>query len=374
MAASLAGLAVWRARVPGRSPRLDGLLAAADQAMRLAEPDAERQGVDTLRKAVALAPGDPLAWGKLALALRASADYAPPAQAAAVMAAADDAARNALAFDSRQPDARTARLLEAPIQGNWGMIERGLKAILADTPDHLPTLDALSIVQASAGLVRMHYPVRLRTVALDPLHAGYNLRAIYAHWMNGNLAAADRAGARGLELWPRHFATFMARSMLFAYSGRPERALALLAAADAPAPPALIAVLTAVTRALATGRDADRAAAFAALDSAILRGGPLLAVVASMSFAALGAVKQALAVTEAFLLELGPVMAGSVWRPGQPSHTDVRRRFTNYLFTPVMMPLWDTPGFATIMRDIGLAEYWRRSGHRPDYLGLRPLP
>lgn len=90
-----------------------------------------------------------------------------------------------------------------------------MRGVLDDHPEHLPTIDALSFVWASAGLVRAHYPLRLRTVELDPFHAAYNFRSNYAHWMNRRLADADRAGARGLELWPRHAPTWLARVGVF---------------------------------------------------------------------------------------------------------------------------------------------------------------
>jgi hypothetical protein len=83
-----------------------------------------------------------------------------------------------------------------------------------------------------------------------------------------------------------------------------------------------------------------------------------------MYLAALGAPDRALDATEAFLLERGPVMAGTAWRPGQQLHNDVRRRFTNYLFTPVMDDVRSLPRFVAIARDIGLEEYWAKSGSR----------
>jgi hypothetical protein len=231
-------------------------------------------------------------------------------------------------------------------------------------------------VRAGAGLLGDHYPLRLKTVALDPLHAGYNFRSIYAHWMNGNLAAADRAGARGRELWPAHFATWAAQIGLFLFTGRPERTLAMLAETPQAVrpPPPMKAVMQATARALTSGSRADLEAAIATIDAVVARAGPLLAVFGSMCLAALGQAEASLAVTEAFLLARGPVMAGSAWRPGQPLHNDVRRRFTNYMFTPVMAPVHALPGFVRLCTDIGLADYWRATGMRPEFLGDRPLP
>jgi DNA-binding winged helix-turn-helix (wHTH) protein len=377
LAAAAAG--VWRAQSlpaaenPARPARPARVAALADQAVamaRLAEADAERQGVGLLREAVQLAPDDADLWGQLALALRAVAEYAPPPRVASAFAQSQSAARRALALDSGQPDARAALVQMLPLHGNWWRAEQGFRAILRDAPDHLPSLDGLAQLQASAGLLALHYPLRQRSVTLDPLHAGYNFRSIYAHWMNGNLAAADRAGTRGLELWPRHNATWNARMGLFAMSGRPERALAMLAdeAGRPPLPPAYLAMLDAALRGLADAGPTARAQAVDNLTNQVAGGGPFMAVIGSMLLAALGAPDRALQVVDGFLLERGPIMVEPNWRPGQILHNDVRRRFTNFLFTPVMAPVRSLPGFAVLTKAIGLDAYWQQSGQQPEHL------
>lgn len=375
-AAGVTGAAYWFWRSPpppSRSPRVAALVSQSLAYARAAEPDAERQGAESLRAAVQLAPTDASLWGQLALALCNVAEFSPPLRVAPALAAAEAAARRALALDAAQPDARAALVLRQPIHGNWWAAEQGFKAILADVPDHLPALDGLAQVHAGAGLLALHYPLRLRTVMLDPLHAGYNFRAIYAHWMNGRLAAADRAGARGLEVWPRHGATWNARMGLFAMSGRPERALAMLAdVANRPRlPPPYLAMLIAAAQALAEGSSAAQARAVDTVMAAMIGGGPLQAVTGSMLLAALGAADRSLQVMEGFLLERGPLMIEANWRPGQILHNDVRRRFTSFLFTPVMAPVQALPGFAAVTVGIGLDDYWQTTGHRPDYRARR---
>jgi hypothetical protein len=83
---------------------------------------------------------------------------------------------------------------------------------------------------------------------------------------------------------------------------------------------------------------------------------------------------QALDVTEACVLERGPVVAGTSCRQGQPLHIDVRRRMTNYLFLPVMAPVREAPRFEAIVRDVGLVACWQGSGRKPDCPGTRPMP
>lgn len=364
-----AALLLARRPAPVRTAEVVALVAAGRAALRAAEPDSEQQGVRALQAAVRAAPDDAEAWGLLATALRAVAEFSAPNKVAPAMAAAEAAARRALAIDAGQPDARAVLVMLEPLHGNWKRAERGFKQILADAPDHLPSLDGLSQVQASAGLVREHYPARKRTVELDPLHAGYNFRSIYAHWMNGELAAADRAGARGIELWPRHLATWSARAGLFLFSGRPERTLVMLDdAAMKPSMPSILGSLFGVVaQAQAAGDDRSRERAVAVLDQVVNQAGPFLAVTGSMLLAGLSEPAKALAVAEAFLLERGSVMVNPVWRPGELLHNDVRRRFTNFLFTPVMAEVRSLPGFAAMMSDIGLTAFWEATGRVPDY-------
>jgi hypothetical protein len=188
--------------------------------------------------------------------------------------------------------------------------------------------------------------------------------------MNGQVAAADRAGERGLELWPRHLPTWLARQALFKYTGRVDRAQAMLSSADSsPAlPPWLKNVLDTVARALATGTTVDRAVARDTILQSLGVGGPLAAIGAALDLAALGDTALALDVTEGFLLERGPLIAGTAWQPGQALHHDVRHRFTNHLFLPVTAALRAHPRFAVIMQDVGMAAHWQRSGRQPDYL------
>ena len=383
LAALVGGAAVlaWRRARPGPHPdpalvKAQALMGQAQQALRLARPDADLQAAVLFAQAVEHAPDHAPGWGRLALARRQVAEAAASDQYLGARTATEEAIARALALDPRQPDALAARVLSVPAFGSWARVDESLQAVLKIHPGHLPTLDALSYLLASAGGVVGHYAMRQKTVSGDPLHAGYNFRSIYSHWMNGDIGAADRAGERGLDLWPDHFPTWLARSDLFAFSGRPERALAMLddAALRPVLPPALAASMRSTWVALASGRVADRSAARETVLGGVAAGGPLLALHASMMLAGLGEVQLALDVSEAYLLERGPLIAGTSWRPGQLLHNDLRRRMTNYLFLPVMAAVREDPRFAGIARDVGLVSYWQRPGRKPDYLGQRPLP
>lgn len=340
------------------------------RALRLALPEGDRQAAKLFEQATAWAPRHAAAWGLLALARQQMSVATPPERLVEWFAAVEEAAAQALSLERMQPDALTARALLVPAFGEWARIAAALQAVLDRHPEHPPALDALATLMSSSGLTTAHYPLRLKVVELDRFHAGYNFRSIYSHWMNGQIAAADRAGERGLELWPRHLPTWLARQTLFKCTGRVNRAQEMLKSADSqPAlPPWLKDTLDTVARALATGIATDRAEARDTLLRSLSVGGPLAAIGATLDLAALGDTALALDVTEAFLLERGPVIAGTAWQPGQALHHDVRHRFTNHLFLPVAAALRAHPRFALIMQDVGMAAHWQHSGRQPDYL------
>ena len=367
-AAALAGWGVvsWQAR-QRRSEAL-ARVEQARQALRLASPPSNQRAVQLLGQAAELQPDDSAIWGLLALARRAAADAAPPEALGAALDAVGAAIARTLSLDPRQPDALCARAQLVPVFGQWARAETALREVLQVAPGHLPSLDSLGLTLSGAGIIAEHYPLRLKTIEGDPLHAGYNFRSIFSHWMNGRVAAADQAGERGLELWPDHLPTWLARLGLLAYTGRADRALARLDGAASTLPPPLLAQMRRAWPALASGRAQDRAAARDAILAGLARGGPLLAVTATLDLAALGEVDTALDVTEAYLLERGALQAGTTWKPGQPLHVDVRRRLTNHLFLPVCAPLRAHPRFAGFMRQTGLEAFWAATGRTPEHL------
>lgn len=370
-ATAVAAVGAWQLRRrPVLSAQARALIVQGQQRLRAATPQGDRQAVACFDQAVVEAPGDPSAWGQLALARRQLADSSAPEKLSEMLASAEASADKALSLDAEQPDALTAHALLVPAFGQWGRVEDALRAVLALAPDHLPALDALAFLLASTGMTAAQHALRLRTVQLDPLHAGYNFRAIYSHWMSGQVAAADLAGERGLELWPRHFATWLARHTLFKFTGRADRALAMQDATDSvpPLPPSLQRVLRATARALSGAGQTDRDAARDVVLRSLGDGGPVAAITATMDLAALGETGLALDVTEAYLLERGRLTTGTVWQPGQALHNDVRRRFSSHLFLPVTAPLRADPRFAEIARDIGLTAHWARAGRVPDHL------
>ena len=158
------------------------LLELGQRALRLTQPEGDRQVAVCLERATGLAPRHAPAWELLAAARQQMTVAAPPGTVQV-------AAARALALDVDQPDALTARALLVPAFGELTQVAKALQAVLDRHPEHLPALDALATLMSSTGMVAAHYPLRLKTVELDPFPCRLQLSL--------DLLALDERAGRG---------------------------------------------------------------------------------------------------------------------------------------------------------------------------------
>ncbi len=353
-------------RTPPRDPRATALLERARQALRDQYPDADRQGLRFLDQAIALAPEDPECWGLKALAERNVAEYAPVDQIDAATARCQQSARRALSLQPHQAEAEAALATLAPIYGDWAAAERRLRDVLDRHPDQTAALGAMGVLMISVGRIRAGSFYNGRAAQLEPLSPIFQYRRAYHQWFLGDLAAADRTIDRAMQLWPRHPAIWYARMHLFGLTGRTAGALSMLrspAAASMMGPGAALWETT--MTALQDGSPAERQAAIRA-NLGASRASAGGAVNAILLLSALGAVDEVFDVADAYLLFRGPLLPPV--DPATPGQTvnDQRFKKTMMLFNPVMAPARKDPRFERLCRAMGLEDYWRGAGVRPD--------
>lgn len=360
----------WRLAAPDPrpDPRVTERIARARDALRDELPDSTQQGIGFLQEAAAIAPRDPLVWGLTALAWRNASEFAPPTQVASAVTASKGAARRALALDTAQAEALAALALLPPIFGDWYAAERRLDDVLSVHADQRDALEGLGILYFSVGRSRDGAAISGRLAAADPLSPIYQYRHAYRQWAVGDLAGADRTIDRALQLWPAHPAVRYCRFVLFALTGRRAAARAMLAGGDTPAPfpPPVLASWKQTLSALDSGRPADRRPAIDA-NLAIARAGMGNATNAILALSALGALNEAFVVIDGYLADKGALATSVAAAPGQRTVNDQRWRKTMMLFVPATAPLRMDPRFAEVAAVTGMADYWRRSGVRPDY-------
>lgn len=359
----------WALLRDPNEPRVRELVSQSEQALRSGIPNGESQGVGFLEEALKLRPRDPELLGKLALARAIKAEFDDPRQITNTVNAAQAAARGALAINARQPDALSALAILPPYFGDWLSAEQRMKSVLQVDSGHIPTLDAYAFLRVAVGRAREGSRARVGFSPCDPLNVSMQYRLIYAHWILGDVGAADRTAERALQLWPRHDATWLAHFWVLNFTDRPERALAMVAdpVTRPQLPPRFFESLGAVARARSSGRPVDAARA-ADLMVAQVNRSPTASIFAVLGLAGLGEIDRAFDVATAYLLQQGPLMAAVRWRPGQLSMNDQRRRKTHMLFVPSSAAMRSDPRFMPLMESIGLADYWQKSGTGPDVM------
>lgn len=368
VAAAGGALALWNSR--RAEPDLaERLMEESRIAMRAGTPETERRALSLLERAVAESPANGAAWGLLALS-RARADEhsttLTPSSARDVKSAAD----RALQLDGGNADARAALAIAVPYYGDWLAAERRFDAVLKDSPDHVFTQDSRTFFLGAVGRMRESALSRLAFSHDDAFDANFQHRHIYALWFLNRISEADRAAARGIEMWPKHPGIWFARLWVLAGTGRFDRALAHIQ--DESSRPTLPLPMFATLEAGIAASKSRRPAELLAATNLVMTGveRSVAAVVnAMMLLNLMDATDAAFDLARAYYLEQGPIIAAMQWRPGQPAVPDQRRRKTNMLFTPTAAVMQRDPRFMPLMREMGMTEYWRRRAVIPDFLG-----
>ena len=365
--------ATWALWPDPDAHRAADLAAQAKVAMRDDLPEGYGRGVALLRQTVALKPKDASLWGRLALAWRGVAEAAPPAKTAAAVQACEAAATRALAIDPVQADARVALILLRSSYGDWLTVESKLRAVLADAPDQDDATAALAVMLQAVGRSRASSDLNGALAARDPLSPVYQYRRVYNLWNQGLQGEADRAADRNLELWPRHPGVWFARLWLMGFTGRAQLAVAQIDDVDGrpvSMSDASAQVLRLSMQAIQAPSPA-RVNAAAAANLAMAMGGPGGSVNAIMILTALGRLDDAFTVADGYLLRQGTRLMPLGYTRAQTWVNDQRHRKTMMLFVPVTAPLRADPRFIDLCRGAGMVDYWRASGHWPDFLGSR---
>jgi tetratricopeptide (TPR) repeat protein len=363
LAAAGGGWILW----PDRTEQPAGtasLLERGVAATHLGTAESTAQAIDLLRDAVIQNPGDARAWGALAVAYCAAQYFVEDRAAEAMMAKSREATRHALALDPGSTLAAAAAALSVPTYRNWPAAETALRDVLRRQPDQFEARMALSRLLANVGRTQDSLAVAW------PLRAGQPLRPNVEYWIGALLWQVGRAGeservlANGLHRWPRNYMTWFTRYWELLYTGRSDAALALVQATGSRPigiPRWNFALLETTARAVASGTASDVHAAVTAHTVAAKRGAGL-AENAIEVCAYLGALDQAFAIAEGYYLGRGFAVASTRYSDQQGSFTRSTARETKGLFSPSTAAMRRDPRFESLVRAIGLPDYWRQAG------------
>jgi len=368
-AAMLGGAGLWVAR--SREDReFDDLMRRGEEALDTADPAVNP--IETFRRAVAMRPGNAKAQGLLAYASAMGSAYGETSQVGAAVEDAERAANAALALDPDEPNAQVAMSLLQRSVLDFAASEDRLRAVLASAPDNMPAMRQLWGLLQSTGRSRESLALIEHAMALKPLAAANHYPKAQLLWILGRNAEADRVIDRAMQYWPAHRFVRFARFTIFAFTGRPHAAVAMLDNNQAPQnySPEAIALWRVSLAALDQRMPATIAAARKANLEAAKQDGKLTSQ-AVLALSALGEVDAAFEIANDLLLFRAPAQAQAQVSVKRPTVTGKSWRFAPWLFTPPIAAMRADRRFDALSDGIGLTEYWAKRGVKPDYqLGI----
>lgn len=373
---SAAGL--WWINRPRSDPRFDALMQVGSQAERHVDFDIPKSRY-ALEKAVQIQPDSARAWGLLAFVRSISVDIlmsgdkliprpATPAQKALAIATAQDTARRALAINPKEPNGLLAMFELQGTTLDWFTREQRIRQVIALEPTHMFALLELITLTQSLGMNRESWNLNERALAIDPMSPDLLCRRALKHWIAGRVTDADNVIDQVRDRWPAYPFGWWVQFLILAMTGRVPAASAMLDRANSDwMPPPSVKLWRTCIPAL----DGGGAEAVARARNACLEGSKVAGELAAYSVMILSGLKQvdaAFDVAIGFLLWRGQVVRGSRPPPKDLGTDSGWRSGVQYLFTPPCAAMRADPRFMEICDGIGLTDYWRRRGVKPDYM------
>jgi DNA-binding winged helix-turn-helix (wHTH) protein len=374
--AALAGFAGWSVLDSRAQQRFDALLGDAEEAVRKGSAD-ERTLRDLLR-AVALRPDSARAWGLLAYLKSTDTVSADPAKAGPALKEAQDAAGKALAIEPKEPYALLAMFELEGSTLDWTARDERLRQIISIDPRNIPAIAELVLLTQAAGLNRESWNWNERALALDRFSFDFLSKRALKLWIAGRVPEADKVIDQVMAMYPTKPWPRWVRFLIFAMTDRPRAARAI-----ADSNPAILETAAALSlwRTFLDAVDEPSAGNIAKARAASVRAAETaggFAVDTVMMLSALGQVDAAFDIANGFLLSRGRLISKGaatalVVSKGRAARIDelndaTWRINTQYLFTPPCAVLRSDRRFLQLCAGMGLTEYWRRRGTKPDYM------
>ena len=370
--AAVAGGGWWFLRSeqgPKISPATTALLEQAKGALWQNTPEGQNQAIGLSRQVTTENPDYAEGWGRLAISYAVAAHWRGSAEAATLQQRARSAAEKGLSLDARNAHSIVGQAWARPYMGNWLGIIRQLQQALAVDGKDGETNFMLAMVLSMTGQNREALKHVNSILPSGPTPGIYVWNAQML-WSAGRQDELDALLDEAMKLYPTHFGVWFTRFYTEMMGGQPEAALAL-AANTAQWPtginPDEIDAVVRVAKAIQS-RSTPEVQAISKAWTERAHHGAGYAENAVQFLSALGQVDGAFAILRAYYFAEG-------FDPGEVrfggaigSFTARNDRQTAFLFNPAMAAVRADGRFEELTRELRLADYWRASGRRPDYL------
>lgn len=323
-----------------------------------ADPELYEQGTALFRQATRVDPQWADAWGALAWNYQGLLQFGPRSDSDRLRALCRSAAAHALALDADNADAQAALLLLKPFYRNWAAIEQGCRDLLRRHPHHSILEHNLAYDLIQVGRWREAVPLFRAVVTREPFWPLSRLLLVGALFESGNVEEADDLIEDGIKRFPRRVDYWVCKVRHLIAAGRLSEAIAFidnLNSRPAVSIDPAIEFEIEIVHALAEGSESVRRAALNRMLTTV-RSVPAYAAQAAVGACVLGQMDTSISLFD-----------GLYFGRGEWANAQDNRASTDMLFISSTASLRAHPHFPTLLRETGLAEYWKVSRSLPDY-------
>jgi len=353
-------------------PEAAKMIALGHAALCKCNAEGISEAIGLFRRSVEIDPDAVDGWGLLAVAYAYALHLTNIDTVEALTLRTRSSAARAFTLDPHNPFAEAALYGLIPPRGHWNEAESSFRAALRRHPDTDHLMFGYGLRLALTGRMRESADLFNRVLRLSsPSSPSPCLMCnqVLSVWGSGAIDEADQAIERAYALFPLHTWIWFTRFYMLMFSGRARGAIAMGENVSGRPPdimPREFELPMASARALDTHapEDTERATRMH-LEAA--RRGLGYAENAINFVAATGRLDQAFEIAGAYFFNRGYVIPDRRFDGPRGVGTSLSQRRTTFLFLPPTDAMRRDARFSPLVTELGLAQFWRENGIRPDY-------
>lgn len=366
-AIGLAAAGGWQWRKATRSklpPEIPSLISQARQLIGQNTREGQYQAIGLLRRVVEMAPDHADGWGQLGIYYGIVSHYRERIEGEELRARAEAAAQRALEIEPDNALGEMAYSVALPFVGHYLERDRHQLRALRLDPDSYEAIiyRAVTLQFVGRNLEAVSFYRKLPSGPVTP--ADHN-NLISALWSAGLIEEANQEMENAASLYPTQASLWHQRFNMLLFSGNTSAAQVMTR--NWKEAPVLSDGAEDYFIELVKARASTKAETISKTLSNLVNYARTSSVMAQYSIrnaSMLGGIDEAFVVAAAYYFNKGFKVPDF---SGRGSDSTLNQRQTRILFEPVTAPMRRDARFEPMVRDLGLDDFWRRSGVQPDY-------